>query len=139
DNIIGFQRTVCLFCFAIARESPDEFAIPEIPGDPDPEYELVPSRQKVRRLALIGAARFDAVSHADWHVDPLVPVSVEIPEEQVERAVCVLFPTLVHRSDVQTRCRLLRARTGAGGGNGHNNQDSRRTPTRYRLMAARIF
>ena len=52
---------------------------------------------------------------AGRQIDPLVPVPVEISEDQVERAVSVLFPTLVYRRDVQALRRLLCERTGAGG------------------------
>src|SRR4030095_12539976 len=105
----GFERAICLFSFAVCRERPDQLAVSEIPGDPNPEYKLIPPRQKVRRLTLIGPAWFETVGHTDGRVDPLVPVPVEIPKDQFERTVRVLFPTLIDRCDVQTRCWLLRA------------------------------
>ena len=121
DNVVGFQRAVCLLCFAVACERPDKFAVPEIFGNVNPENKLVPSREKVRRLPLIGTAGLHCVACADRRVDLLVPVPIEVPEDHVERSIRVLFPTFIYVCDVQVRRRLLRKRRNDK--HGHHAQE----------------
>src|SRR5262249_8171155 len=108
DDVVRLQRAIGFLSLAVAGERPDDFTIPEILWDSNAEDELVASRHEVRRLTLIWAAGFNSIRGADRNVDPLVPVSVEVSENQVVRAVRILFPTFIDGRDVQTGCGLLR-------------------------------
>src|SRR5262249_29368792 len=70
--------------------------------DTNPEQEPVASRIEVGWLSLIGSSWLNRVLRPDGHIDFLLPVSVHVPEHQVEGAVRILFPPFVRRWNILT-------------------------------------
>jgi len=63
----------------------------------------LPPRQKMRGLALIRPAGFNAVIRSDWNLQVLFLIAIVIAEEKIEAAVLILEPALKSGGNALTR------------------------------------
>src|SRR5258707_143596 len=101
DHVVRAERRVRLLRLAMRRERPDEFVFVLEPiRDLHSENEAVAPRQKVCRLALIGAGHVETVVGPNRHVDLFFPVPFNVAEQQLAYSIRRLLPPYLRVREV---------------------------------------
>src|SRR5439155_7410230 len=115
----------------IGRDRPGENLFAEIGGHAHAEHPTLTPWQEVRRLTAIRRARRERVVRARRNRELLLPIAVEVAEDQVEAVVRVANPSLeigydvLPRREFRLRDRSRQLLRGHEGDTGHDDQRSR--------------
>src|SRR5262249_11284840 len=86
--------------YAVHREDPRYLLVlAELFRHGEEEHAVTSSGQKVRGLTEIGTAGFEMIHRTNRHVDLALRVAVEVANQKTVRAVSVIVPAFVGRSD----------------------------------------
>ena len=80
-------------------QGPGHLLVFEVRGHPHDERAPVTTLLEARRLILPKDRRLEHVIGAEWNLENLVRIPVEIAEREAVRPIVILIPTLVSRRD----------------------------------------
>src|ERR1700737_23921 len=84
---------------AFGHQRPHQFTVAKVRRNANTEDESVAAREQVRRLSLIGPAGLYVIGGTERGVDLFVPITIEVPEQQIERPVWISLKPLKHGGD----------------------------------------
>ena len=81
DEVVRLQRAISPLCLTVGRQCPHKFLLSEICWHVNAKDKAIPSGQKVRRLAAIRPARFDAILWTNRHIELFIPIPVQVAKK----------------------------------------------------------